>query len=75
MRTINVITIKNNFVENIESFQIEEEQLSEVVVAKAEEVFSEKVVFLEGNDGYLEGYLKDKFYESKTGTTVSLVWS
>jgi hypothetical protein len=42
MRVINVITIENDVIQDIESFGIFEEQLSQEVVEKAEALFLQK---------------------------------
>lgn len=43
MRIINVVEVLNGVVDNIESFGVFEEQLSEEVVEKAEDFFRQKV--------------------------------
>ncbi len=83
MRVINVIVIKNSVVDSIDSFGIEEEQLSDAVVEDAEKLFKEKVLAMSGegteeefedNCGDIESYLEDGYYKL-FNSSVCLTWS
>lgn len=58
MRVINVVTIKDGVVDEIESFGVFEEQLSDDVVKEAEDAFSKKAIELSGCET-LEGFEDD----------------
>jgi predicted nucleotide-binding protein (sugar kinase/HSP70/actin superfamily) len=77
MRVINVIFIKDSIVDLIESFGIEEEQLSQDVVEKAEARFTElaKEISMsdeETSDAIENGYWHDPFND---GSSVCITWS
>lgn len=76
MRVINVVTIKNNVVDNIDSFGVFEEQLSDEVVEAAEKAFVEKAKELGFNpdvdseidptDELLDNaYYENRYFEEK----------
>jgi hypothetical protein len=79
MRIISVIDVENGVVTDINSFAIHEEQLSDDIVEKAEELFKKKVLELnpELDDDDIEEIIEDGFYEYENETIcgVSLVWS
>ena len=77
MRIINVIFIKDSLVDLIESFVIEEEQLSQDVIDIAEARFTElaKEISMsdeETSDAIENGYWQDPF---NNGSSVCLTWS
>lgn len=83
MRVVNIVTVKEGVVDEIESFGVFEEQLSEDVVEKAEEAFVKKLLELSGahskedfeddfND--VDYYLEDGSF-STANTSVSISWS
>ncbi len=80
MRIINVITQSAGVIDNITSFAIHEEQLTNEVVEKAEELFMKKAKefgFEEDEDQLEEDLLGDGWYESPNGSypSVAIVWS
>jgi hypothetical protein len=78
MRIINVVTIKNGVVDNIDSFGVFEEQLSQDVVNAAEKLFVEKVRELEfqGDEEELDAIIGDGYYEHDSlHQSVCLSWS
>jgi hypothetical protein len=70
MRVINVIEVVENAVVGIESFGVFEEQLSQEVVDKAEELFTKKIREFIGGDetdeGYIEDALENGYYADST---------
>jgi len=69
MRVINVIEVVENSVVGVESFGVFEEQLSQEVVEKAEELFLKKVEEFIGEpltDEDKEAYLDDAYYADGT---------
>jgi hypothetical protein len=69
MRVINVIEVVENNVVGIESFGVFEEQLSQEVVDKAEELFLKKVEEFIGeplSEEDKEAYLDNAYYEDGT---------
>jgi len=70
MRVINVIEVVENAVVGIESFGVFEEQLSQEVVEKAEELFTKKIREFIGGDetdeGYIEDALENGYYADST---------
>jgi hypothetical protein len=74
MRIVNVVTVKEGVVDEIQSFGIFEEQLSDDVVAEAEEAFKKKAESL----GYVFGddeALLDDGYFSIANASVCISWS
>lgn len=76
MRVINIIYVKNGEVEEMTSFGVWEEQLSDDVVEQAEEKFKEYVRSSEPevSDEDLEMYIEDGIY-SGMNYSYSIVWS
>ena len=76
MRVINVIYTKNGEVEELTSFGVFEEQLSNDVVKQAEEKFTEYVRSSEPDvsDEDLDMYCEDGIY-SGANYSYSIVWS
>lgn len=76
MRIINVIEIKEGVVNNITSFGIFEEQLSDDVVKQAEKLYIEKCVEYgyEENDDDNDILIEDGYY-SGGNFSINLVWS
>ncbi len=88
MRIINVSTIRNGIIDEIQSFGVydEDEPGLRNVVGKAEKLFTEKAVEIgydEANDGDMEDHLDNGYFEktsvSGIGTTeqasVCLTWT
>ena len=80
MRVINVIEVVENNVVGLESFGIFEEQLSQEVVEKAEELFLKLVEEFIGeplSEEDKERYLEDAYYEDGTKNYyyVCIIWS
>ena len=75
MRVINVIYVKNGEVEEITSFGVFEEQLSDDVVREAEAKFAEHIRSSEPDvsDEDLEMYYEDGCYGANY--SYSIVWS
>ena len=77
MRIISVIQIEDNNTQNIESFGIFEEQLSQEVVDRAEALFKTKAkeigCELEDEEEW-DDIIADGYWEYN-GYTVNLVWS
>jgi len=74
MRTINIVEVKNGTVNNIESFGIYEDQFSNEIIEKAEEVFSNKCLEYGAKEKRLFDYIEDGFYEGGN-FSINLVWS
>jgi hypothetical protein len=82
MRIINVLEIINNIPSKIESFPIYEEQLSQEIVDKAEELF---IKLIEENRNKQERlslsekdkdfYLSEGIYDDKYGYELYIIWS
>jgi len=73
MRVINVVRIKNGVVDNITSFGVYEEQLSQDVVDKAEEKFQEiaKELGCDTEDEFeMENLMDSGYYEKDTTNDV-----
>ena len=76
MRIINVISIENNLISNIEPFPIHEEQFFKEIIEKAESDFENKAISIGGNPDEIEDCLMDGYYECPTtNRTVSIVWT
>ena len=83
MRIINVVTIKNGVVDEIESFGVFEEQLVDDVVEAAEKKFIEeakKLGFTEDNDDEIteDDLLDGGYFEATIGGNIKSVcisWS
>lgn len=83
MRIINVIVIRHGAVHEIDSYGVFEEQLSQDVVAIAEEKFKKQVLFVtesdesefEDNYGGMETFIEDGIFQNGAGNSVCLTWS
>lgn len=79
MRVINVVKIKDNIVDEIFSFGVFEEQLSQEVVEQAETKFQEvaKELGCDTEDEFeLENLMDSAIYESECGhKSVCISWS
>lgn len=87
MRVINVITNKDNILDEIKSFGIVDEQLSNDVVQEAEDYFNNKIrevathMTPEELDDNMEIYLEDAYYSHENDGAFSenvyicIVWS
>jgi hypothetical protein len=79
MRVINVVTIKEGVVNEIESFGVFEEQLVNDVVKPAEELFVKKAKELGCNtddEDEVKAILDNGYYESaNTNKSVCISWS
>lgn len=78
MRVINIVRIKEGVVDNIESFGVFEEQLSQEVVEKAEEEFQKqaKELGFEGDDEELDEITGEGYFECPyANASVCLSWS
>lgn len=83
MRIVNIITMSSGVIDNIDSFAIYEEQLSDEVVEKAEELFLTKAKEFgfdeddEDSEVSKDDILDSGWYESPNGSypSVSIVWS
>ncbi len=82
MRVINVVSFDNGSLNEIESFGVFEEQLSQEVVDKAEASFIEKakaiglVIHEDTEEEQLEELLDNAYYDSPDGFhSVYLSWS
>ena len=79
MRIINVITIENDVIQDVDSFGIFEEQLSNEVVEKAEELFLKKAKEYGWTEDEISesDLLDDGRYETEhlIYANVNLVWS
>jgi len=74
MRIVNVITIKHNVVDEIESFAIYEEQLSEDVVEVAEAYFTKKALLLGTEESDMESAIEDGYFVG-ANFSICLTWS
>ncbi len=76
MRIINVIESNtDNAVSSIESFGIEEEQLSQDVVEQAEKCFVDKAVINGASPDDIDFHIENGYYANQSGYTISIVWS
>ena len=81
MRIINVVTIKDGVVDNIKSFGVFEEQLSQEVVEQAEKEFIKqaKVLGFNGDEDDEEAIVDDGYYYNQVmnseNSSVCLSWS
>lgn len=78
MRVINVITIKDGVVDDIESFGIFEEQLSDEVVAEAEKKFIDKAKelgYVSDDNDLIDDDLIDDGYFQIANASVCISWS
>lgn len=79
MRIINVLEIINGIPNNIESFPIYEEQLSEDIVEQAEILFIQKInenIYPEVlSDEKQEFHLDEGSYDDMNGYEVYIIWS
>jgi len=79
MRIINVLEIINGIPNNIESFPIYEEQLSEDVVEQAENLFIQKInenIHPEVlSDEKQEFHLDEGSYDDMNGYEIYIIWS
>ena len=80
MRVINVIEVVENAVVGMQSIGIFEEQLSQEIVERAEELFLQKIEEFIGEpltDEDKEAYLEDGYYEDGTKGYyyVCITWS
>jgi len=74
MRVINVIEIKDGVVDEITSFGIFEEQLSQEVVKYAEDLFIAKLEEYGVEDAHMDGYIDDGYFAGGN-FSVCLTWS
>ena len=74
MRIANVIVIKEGIVNDIDSFGIFEEQLSDEVVEKAEELFTEKCLEYGADEDDMADYIEDGYYAGGN-FSICLTWS
>ena len=76
MRIVSVILVNEGVVHNIESFGIFEEQLSDEVVAKAEEKFTIEAMELGAAAEHMDVYIEDGCFDLPISNfSVNLVWS
>lgn len=79
MRIINVLEIINGIPNNIESFPIYEEQLSEDIVEQAEILFIQKInenIYPEVlSDEKQEFHIDEGSYDDMNGYEVYIIWS
>lgn len=78
MRIVNVLEIINGIPNQIESFPIYEEQLSDDVVQQAEDDFIEKIKEHSADELSEEDeefYLDEGSFDNKNGYEVYLIWS
>lgn len=74
MRIINVITIKEGIVDEITSFGIFEEQLSDEQVKHAEDLFISILEEYGVEDAHFSGYIDDGYFQGGN-FGVCLTWS
>jgi hypothetical protein len=77
MRIVNIVCVRSGTPINIDSFPIFEEQLSEDVVNKVEELFIEMIEKFVPNlsDEDKDGYLEDGFFSDDNGYEIYIIWS
>ena len=79
MRILNVLEIINGIPQSIESFPICEEQLSEDIIKKAENLFIQKInenIYLEVlSDEEQEYHLNEGSYDDMNGYEIYIIWS
>ncbi len=75
MRVINVVTITEGILNNIDSFGIFDDQLSQEVVDKAKALFIKKAKELGYNDDDDDDELIDNGYYMCNDMSVALSWS
>jgi hypothetical protein len=77
MRILNVITVKNGIVDDVQSFGIFEEQLSEDVTEIAEKVFiksAKEIGFVETDEDDADAIIEEGYYQI-ANASVCLTWS
>lgn len=81
MRIVNLLHIKNGIPQSIDSFPINEEQLSDDekqdIVNEVEELFIEKIEKFVPNlsDEDRDGYLDDGFFSDERQNEIYIIWS
>lgn len=74
MRVVSVIVVKDGVVNDVQSFGVFEEQLSDDVVKPAEKLFSEKCVEYGADEDDLDDLIEDGCYAGGN-FSINLVWS
>lgn len=77
MRVLNVIKVKHGIVDDIESFAIFEEQLSEEVIEAAKKMFlisAKEIGFMDTYEEDVDRIVDDGYYEI-ANASVCLTWS
>ena len=74
MRIINVVVIKEGVIDNIDSFGVFEEQLSQEVVDKAEALYKEKCLEWGAIEDDMDFYLEEGCYTGGN-FSVCISWS
>lgn len=81
MRIINIVTVKNGVVNDINSFPIHEEQLSNEIINEAEKCFKDNVVKLIGSAETMENEeitfdnVLENGYYSIGNESINICWS
>jgi len=81
MRIINIVTVKNGVVNDINSFPIHEEQLSDEIINEAEKCFKDNVVKLIGSAEAMENEeitfdnVLENGYYSIGNESINICWS
>lgn len=74
MRIISVVTVKKGIVDDLKSFGIFEEQLSDDVIKQAEKHFTDVALSFDADEDNIEDYIEDGYFEGEN-YSVNLVWS
>ena len=74
MRIINVVIIKEGVIDNIDSFGVFEEQLSQEVVDVAEALYKEKCLEYGAQEDDMDFYLEEGYYAGGN-FSVCISWS
>lgn len=74
MRIINVVVIKDGVIDNIDSFGVFEEQLSQEVVERAEALYKEKCLEYCALEDELEFYIEEGYYAGGN-FSICISWS
>lgn len=74
MRIINVIEVVDNNVIGMQSFGVEDDQLSGEVVSQAEELFSKLAKENGAEENDIDEYIENGAF-SENGYTVNICWS
>ena len=74
MRIVNVVVIKEGVIDNMDSFGVFEEQLSQDIIDKAETLFTEKCIEWGAEETDMDIYLEEGYYAGGN-FSICLTWT